>query len=186
MAGPVRAAECASTAGPVEGLGPDLWIISTRFLASRRLMGASQLHHHYARQCRAKGMSLMPHAPGPAGRGHHRHPWACWRLECCSRLAILSASWTATSVPAFFCRSAPLTVSLPDIKAARHCFGQPPFLVLRSSRGLHRNPPGMGVALTGTFDVFPAKPIFGYKAMVYAMLSIGLLGFMVWGTSTCS
>ena len=40
--------------------------------------------------------------------------------------------------------------------------------------------PGMGVA-SQVLSTFSRKPIFGYKAMVYAMLSIGLLGFMVWG-----
>jgi cytochrome c oxidase subunit I len=40
--------------------------------------------------------------------------------------------------------------------------------------------PGMGVA-SQILSTFSRKPIFGYKAMVYAMLSIGLLGFMVWG-----
>jgi cytochrome c oxidase subunit I len=40
--------------------------------------------------------------------------------------------------------------------------------------------PGMGVA-SQVLSTFSRKPIFGYKAMVYAMLSIGFLGFMVWG-----
>src|SRR5207244_11787508 len=40
--------------------------------------------------------------------------------------------------------------------------------------------PGMGVA-SQLLSTFSRKPIFGYKAMVYAMLGIGFLGFMVWG-----
>src|SRR5207247_6843074 len=40
--------------------------------------------------------------------------------------------------------------------------------------------PGMGVA-SQLISTFSRKPIFGYKAMAYALMSIGLLGFMVWG-----
>jgi cytochrome c oxidase subunit 1 len=40
--------------------------------------------------------------------------------------------------------------------------------------------PAMGLA-SEIMPVFARKPVFGYKAMVYAMASIGLLGFIVWG-----
>jgi cytochrome c oxidase subunit 1 len=40
--------------------------------------------------------------------------------------------------------------------------------------------PGMGVT-SQILSTFSRKPIFGYKAMVYAMLAIGFFGFMVWG-----
>src|SRR5581483_1329176 len=40
--------------------------------------------------------------------------------------------------------------------------------------------PGMGVA-SQLLSTFARKPIFGYRAMVYAIIGIGLLGFMVWG-----
>ena len=40
--------------------------------------------------------------------------------------------------------------------------------------------PGMGVA-SQLLSTFSRKPIFGYKAMVYAILAIGFLGFVVWG-----
>ena len=40
--------------------------------------------------------------------------------------------------------------------------------------------PGMGVA-SQLISTFSRKPIFGYKAMVYAIMGIGFLGFMVWG-----
>jgi len=40
--------------------------------------------------------------------------------------------------------------------------------------------PGMGL-VSEIMAVFARKPIFGYKAMVYAMVAIGFLGFIVWG-----
>lgn len=40
--------------------------------------------------------------------------------------------------------------------------------------------PAMGI-VSEIMPVFSRKPIFGYKAMVYAMVAIGFLGFIVWG-----
>jgi cytochrome c oxidase subunit 1 len=40
--------------------------------------------------------------------------------------------------------------------------------------------PAMGLT-SEILAVFSRKPIFGYKAMVYAMIAIGFLGFIVWG-----
>src|SRR5881227_2771100 len=40
--------------------------------------------------------------------------------------------------------------------------------------------PAMGMC-SQLLSVFSRKPIFGYKAMVYAIMAIGFLGFMVWG-----
>jgi len=40
--------------------------------------------------------------------------------------------------------------------------------------------PAMGLA-SEIIPVFSRKPIFGYKAMVYAMIAIGFFGFIVWG-----
>src|SRR5262249_22762854 len=40
--------------------------------------------------------------------------------------------------------------------------------------------PGMGLTST-LLSTFARKPVFGYKAMVAAMVAIAALGFLVWG-----
>jgi cytochrome c oxidase subunit 1 len=55
-----------------------------------------------------------------------------------------------------------------------------PFLVFWSPRSVHISVlPVFGI-ISQVVATFSRKPVFGYLGMVYAMISIGVLGFIVW------
>ena len=83
-------------------------------------------------------------------------------------------------------------VELPDRRpAGRHPFLQSgrgrrraavaaPVLVLRPSRGLHHLPARRSACRRQIVETFSRRPIFGYPAMVLALVATGFLAFGLW------
>ncbi|MBV6433709.1 MAG: Alternative cytochrome c oxidase subunit 1 [Bryobacteraceae bacterium] len=165
-------------AGPGMGTGMDLWIISIALFCVASLMGAINFLTTVL-EMRAKGMSLM------------RMPLTCW-------------GWFVTAVISLFAFAVLLTAGILLLldRLGGTSFFLPAGLVI-SDRVLDHSGgspllwqhlfwffghpevyiailPGMGLVST-VLSVFSRKPVFGYKAMAYAMVAIGLLGFLVWG-----
>ena len=179
------------SSGPGEGLGADLWIISIAIFCLASLMGALNFITTTL-DLRAKGMKLM------------RMPLTCWAWFVTAILGLLAFgvllsagilllldrnAGTSFFVPGglnFTGRLAfPPGGLNPDGAPITHSGGSP--LLWQHLFWFFGHPevyiailPGMGVA-SQLLSTFSRKPIFGYKAMVYAILSIGILGFVVWG-----
>ena len=164
--------------GPGEGLGQTLWIISLAIFCVASLLGALNFITTTL-NLRAKGMSLM------------RLPLTVWAWFTTSILTLLSfpvllaggvlllldrVGGTSFFIPAgLIVNGTPVNHSGGSPLLWQHLFwffGHPEVYIAIL--------PGMGVA-SQLLSTFSRKPVFGYKAMVYAMLSIGFLGFFVWG-----
>jgi cytochrome c oxidase subunit I len=166
------------SAGPGEGLGADLWITSIAIFCVASLMGALNFITTTL-DLRAKGMTMM------------RMPLTVWSWFITAILGLL-AFGVLLSAGILLLMDRNLGHQL--LCAARggqrsddlgHKGGSP--LLWQHLFWFFGHPevyiailPGMGVA-SQILSTFSRKPIFGYKAMVYAMLSIGFFGFMVWG-----
>jgi cytochrome c oxidase subunit 1 len=165
--------------GPGEGLGQTLWISSIAIFCGASLMGAINFIATTV-DLRCQGMRLM------------RMPLTCWAWLVTAVLALLGfAVLLAAGLLLILDRTVGTSFFIPgglmisDQIITSHKGGSP--LLWQHLFWFFGHPevyiailPGMGVT-SHLLATFARKPVFGYKAMVYAILSIGFLGFLVWG-----
>jgi cytochrome c oxidase subunit I len=165
------------SAGPGEQLGADLWITSIAIFCVASLMGALNFITTTL-DLRAKGMTMM------------RMPLTVWSWFITAILGLLAFGvLLSAGILLLMDRNLGTSFYVPLVvvngQIMGHKGGSP--LLWQHLFWFFGHPevyiailPGMGVA-SQVLSTFSRKPIFGYRAMVYAMLSIGFFGFMVWG-----
>ena len=171
--------------GPGQGMGMNLWIISIAIFCVGSLLGALNFITTLINM-RTKGMSLM------------RMPLTCWAWFTTAVLALLSfpvllgggvlllldrVAGTSFFIPGGLYISGVLSGTRPSFPL--HTGGSP--ILWQHLFWFFGHPevyiailPGMG-ATSHILSTFARKPVFGYRAMVFAIFAIGLLGFFVWG-----
>ena len=167
-----------ASAGPGQGLGTDLWLVSIGLFCLSSLMSAVGFVATTIRY-RAPGMTWL------------RMPLTCWSWFVTSLLILLAFGILLAAVVLLMLdRHAGTSFFIPGGllitgKAIAHDGGSP--LMWQHLFWFFGHPevyiailPAMGVT-SHLLSVFARKPVFGYKAMVGATLAIGALGFMVWG-----
>jgi cytochrome c oxidase subunit 1 len=166
-------------AGPGQGMGVVLWVTSIGLFCIASLLGALNFITTML-NLRTRGMSLM------------RLPLTCWAWFTTAVLALLSFPvllaagilllfdhLTGTS---FFIPGGTIVGSemLADRKGGSPILWQHLFWFFGHPEVYIAILPGMGLT-SHILSTFARKPVFGYRAMVYAIFAIGLLGFFVWG-----
>jgi cytochrome c oxidase subunit 1 len=165
-------------AAPGQGLGMNLWIISIALFCVGSLLGALNFLVTTLAM-RTEGMSLM------------RMPLTCWAWFTTAVLALLSFPvLLAAGILLLLDRNASTSFFLPanlvvagemiDHRGGSPILWQHLFWYFGHPEVYIAILPGMG-ATSQILSTFARKPVFGYKAMVFAIFAIGLLGFFVWG-----
>src|SRR3954447_17480368 len=166
-------------AGPGQGAGVNLWIISIAIFCVGSLLGALNFITTLLNM-RTRGMTLM------------RMPLTCWAWFTTAILALLSfpvllgggilllldrIAGTSFFIPGGLYVSGSL---VPLHNGGSPLLWQHLFWFFGHPEVYIAILPGMG-ATSHILSTFARKPVFGYRAMVFAMFGIGLLGFFVWG-----
>ena len=166
-------------AGPGQGAGVSLWIISIAIFCVGSLLGALNFITTLLNM-RTRGMSLM------------RMPLTCWAWFTTAVLALLSfpvllgggilllldrIAGTSFFIPGNLYVSGSL---VPLHNGGSPLLWQHLFWFFGHPEVYIAILPGMG-ATSHILSTFARKPVFGYRAMVFALFAIGMLGFFVWG-----
>jgi cytochrome c oxidase subunit 1 len=165
-------------AGPGQGAGATLWITSIAIFCIASLLGALNFITTLLNM-RTRGMSLM------------RMPLTCWSWFTTAILALLAFPvLLAAGVLLLLDRHAGTSFFIPGglvfsdavlaNKGGSPILWQHLFWFFGHPEVYIAILPGMG-ATSHILSTFARKPVFGYRAMVFAMFAIGLLGFFVWG-----
>src|ERR1700734_2785346 len=164
-------------AGPGEQMGADLWITSIALFCIASLMGALNFITTTL-DLRAKGMTMM------------HLPLTVWSWFITAILGLLAFGvLLSAGILLLLDRNLGTSFYVPLVvvngQVMGHKGGSP--LLWQHLFWFFGHPevyiaivPGMGVA-SQILSTFSRKPIFGYKAMVYALMAIGLVGVIVWG-----
>jgi cytochrome c oxidase subunit 1 len=149
-----------------EGVGTDLWIIGLALVGTASILGAVNFITTIFKM-RAPGMTLF------------RMPIFVWTILVTATLILLATPvLTAGLIALFIDRNYGGSFFDPSVGGNpilwQHIFwffGHPEVYIVIL--------PGMGV-VSEVLPVFSRKPLFGYKAFVFATIAIGLLSFSVW------
>src|SRR3989449_3814906 len=166
-------------AGPGQGMGVTLWVISIAIFCLGSLLGALNFITTLLNM-RTRGMSLM------------RMPLTCWAWFTTAVLALLSFPvLLGGGILLLLDRIAGTSFFIPGnlyvsgSPVPLHNGGSP--LLWQHLFWFFGDPevyiailPGMG-ATSHILSAFARKPIFGYRAMVFEIFAIRMLGFFVWG-----
>jgi len=166
-------------AGPGQGMGVVLWVSSIALFCIASLLGALNFITTMLNM-RVRGLSLM------------RLPLTCWAWFTTAVLALLSFPvLLAGGILLLLDHLAGTSFFIPGGEYVNgqlikeHSGGSP--ILWQHLFWFFGHPevyiailPGMGLT-SHVLSTFARKPIFGYRAMVYAIFAIGLLGFFVWG-----
>ncbi|MBI4447027.1 MAG: cbb3-type cytochrome c oxidase subunit I [Acidobacteria bacterium] len=165
-------------AGPGLGTGQTLWVASIALFCVASLLGALNFITTTI-DLRTKGMSMM------------RLPLTVWAWFVTAILALLAFGvLLAAGVLLLLDRVVGTSFFIPaglvvSDQMINHKGGSP--LLWQHLFWFFGHPevyiailPGMGVT-SQILSTFARKPIFGYRAMAYAIMAIGLVSFIVWG-----